>query len=242
MFLFNISIHKLLFDHQHFACAEATMRPLLPPEACTTLCDLPISLQQQVFAFAAAPLDTCKVSASIAQDASLTAAWLVSSRVPSPFRTAAKHQLWDVCEQLLTTQNQNPDRHELATALEGAAGAGRTSLFSSLLQRFCAHPKVHADKKFIVLNSALDSAARYGHASVCTLLLEHPSITAEWVQFALGAAAENGHLEVMQLLMSSRPSTSGLESATSPMCCAAYGGHVSAMQLLVQHGAGIHNR
>jgi ankyrin repeat protein len=224
---------------------SASMGPRSQPEAsCTTLSDLPINLQQQIFASAAAPLDTCKVNASIAQDASLTAAWLVGSRLTrltSPFRTAAKHQLWDVCEQLLTNHHQNPDSYELAKALDKVACAGRTSLFSILLQRLRVHHKDRPRKMSELMTSALHSAASYGHASICSVLLQHPDISAGGVRRALGAAAENGHLEVMQLLMSSRPDTSSLESATSPMCRAAYGGHISAMQLLVQHGAGIHN-
>jgi hypothetical protein len=123
------------------ACKHACFSlPLMQPNtsdstSTTSLQDLPPHLQHLIFASAAAPLTTCKASAAIAQDASLTAMWLVLEK-QHPLHTAAQHQLWDVCLYLLYS---NPWRQyragtrELQLTLYLSAEAGATAVVAALL-------------------------------------------------------------------------------------------------------------
>jgi hypothetical protein len=61
---------------------------------------LPLELQASVFALAAAPLNTCRASASVAGSPTLTATWLVASS-PCPLARAARFGLLEVCRELL---------------------------------------------------------------------------------------------------------------------------------------------
>ncbi len=62
---------------------------------------LPPELQANIFALAAAPLCTCRVSASVAGIPALTATWLVA-RSPRPLAArAARFGLLEVCRELL---------------------------------------------------------------------------------------------------------------------------------------------
>ncbi len=61
---------------------------------------LPLELQANIFAQAAAPLNTCRASASAAGSPALTATWLAACS-PSPFARAARFGLLEVCRELL---------------------------------------------------------------------------------------------------------------------------------------------
>ncbi len=61
---------------------------------------LPLELQASIFALAAAPLNTCCSSASVAGSPALTATWLVASS-PRPLARAARFGLLEVCNELL---------------------------------------------------------------------------------------------------------------------------------------------
>jgi hypothetical protein len=54
---------------------------------------LPTHVQTLIFASAGACLTTCKGSAGLAQDARLTAEWLLQQHLPEPLGRAARHQL-----------------------------------------------------------------------------------------------------------------------------------------------------
>ncbi len=67
----------------------------------TDFLNLPLELQASIFAQAAAPLTTCRASASAAGSPSLTATWLAASS-PCPLARAARLGLLEVCRELLT--------------------------------------------------------------------------------------------------------------------------------------------
>jgi hypothetical protein len=202
---------------------------------------LPLHLQSAIFAAAAAPLNTCKASAAAGQDASLVAMWLLG-KCAFPFLRAAKYQLWDVCTQLLDTYEYTFCKTEHFYALQEVARQGQTGLTSSLLQWSCAPPCEECCLTCTAVRRALPAAAANGHVSVCRALVHHPAVTAEQLRNALYTAAHKGQVEVMQFLMSSSsPDSSSPALKGSPMCLAAYAGHIEAMKMLVQHGASAHN-
>jgi hypothetical protein len=61
---------------------------------------MPLELQASIFALAAAPLSTCRVSASVSGSPTLTATWLAASS-PQPLLRAAEFGLLEVCRELL---------------------------------------------------------------------------------------------------------------------------------------------
>jgi ankyrin repeat protein len=204
-----------------------------------TINHLPFHLQHLIFASAAAPLTTCKASAAITSDAGLTAQWL-QAKSNQPLLKAVKHQLWDVCDKLLGTHKYTPGTEELCNALERVALYGCTHIVSSLLQWCC---KEHHQQCDVCdsLRCALFNATRKGHVPLVSLLAQHPAIEAQGARCAVCLAAMHGHLEVLQALITTRPDASNPELTGSPMCDAAQWGQVAAMQLLVQHGADVHN-
>jgi hypothetical protein len=58
---------------------------------------LPLELQANIFALAAAPLNTCRVSACVADSPALTATWLAASTLA----WTAKLGLLEVCRKML---------------------------------------------------------------------------------------------------------------------------------------------
>jgi ankyrin repeat protein len=216
------------------------MQPSDTEHSGTTIGNLPPHLQHLIFASAAAPLTTCKASAAITSDASLTAQWLLV-KDEQPLLTAVEHGLLGVCDQLLGTHHYTPGCYEVCDALERAAGYGSTSVVSSLLQ-WCCEEHHQACATCESLGDALVNATNQGHVPVVSLLAQHPAITAQDARDAVCSAGRRGQLEVLQLLITARPDASDPQlRGTSPMCAAAEGGHVAAMQLLVQHGADVHN-
>jgi hypothetical protein len=205
----------------------------------TSLPDLPPHLQHHIFASPAAPLTTCKASAGTTSDASLAATWLLS-KYKEPLLQASKHQLWDVCTELLTTYSHVPTAVELQQVLPNSAQHGQTSLVSRLLQWCCQE---HCNftgiscYKCISMISALDKAVQQGHTGVCSLILQHPSSTPAQAHVAMCIAAQRGQLEVLQVLLKTHPDATFVSSDpySTLMCSAAAGGHIPAMQLLLQH-------
>jgi hypothetical protein len=84
-------------------------------------------------------------------------------------------------------------------------------------------------------------AARSGHVALCKLLVQHTCITARGVRQAVCEAASAGQLDVLQLLLNSCPDAAKSDLVSNPMHHAASTGNVQAMQLLLQHGAGINS-
>jgi hypothetical protein len=98
---------------------------------------LPIHIQTLFFTAAGAPLTTCKASAALAKDARLTAEWLLQQHLPEPLGRAARHQLWDVCHQLLGTFGHQPTEQDLCSGLMHSGMYGKAALMSKLLQWAC---------------------------------------------------------------------------------------------------------
>jgi hypothetical protein len=98
---------------------------------------LPTHVQAQIFATAGACLTTCKASAALAQDARLIASWLLQKHPSQPLTRAARHQMWDVCTQLLDTFTYQPAEDDLCTALLYSGWHGGDALTSRLLQWSC---------------------------------------------------------------------------------------------------------
>jgi hypothetical protein len=203
--------------------------------SCASICDLPIHLQQHIFASAAAPLTTCKASAGITPEASLVAQWLLVQN-QQPWQRAAAHQLWDVCELLLLS-DYKPDVPELEFALLKSAAAGRAPLVHSLLHHgFSRFPRALS----ICLMKALELAAVNHHLSLCTSLVRHPCLDANCLDWAISGAASKGCIEEVQLLLSSRPDITITPAMWSHAMVRASGqGQVQMMQYLLQHGAGL---
>jgi hypothetical protein len=163
----------------------------------TSLPDLPPHLQHHIFASAAAPLTTCKATAAIAQDASLTTQWLLV-KGEQPLLTALRHGLWDVCDKLLNTHQYTPGHYELCPALRRAAGSGRTEVVSSLLRWCC----MWRHERCSFCNSVCEAmwyATSQGHVQVCSLLIQHPAITPQHARDAVCRAARYGQLEMLRL-------------------------------------------
>jgi hypothetical protein len=174
----------------------------------------------------------------MAQDVSLIAQWLLATSA-SPLIKAAKYQLWGVCEKLLGSYQ--PTGEELHYVLKQCARQGQPRIVSSLLQWCCSKACAGPCAKCWYESDALIQAASNGHLAVCTLLACHPGVSAQTVRFSACQAAKQGHLDVLHLLLTSRPDASSPHLQDSPMCEAAQAGKVEAMQLLVQHGASVHN-
>jgi hypothetical protein len=203
---------------------------------------LPTHVQSLVFAAAGASLTTCKASAALAQDACLIAEWLLQRHPSQPLEWAAKHQMWDVCHQLLTSLEYQPKGQELCIGLGYSGKYGEAALMSRLLQWSCQGQHNARHDTCMVCASVrgqLVLAAGAGHVDVASVLLDHPSCTAQIVRDAVCEAACRGQLEVLQLLVSSRPDAGSPKLRGSPMGAAAMYGDVAAMEVLVQHGADV---
>jgi hypothetical protein len=227
VFLTCLPAYVACLPQMHFETSD--------PSSATVYHDLPQHLQHLIFASAAAPLDTCKASAAIAQDASLVATWLLAQN-QQPLLTAVGHNMWDVCGHLFSTHQYVPDTEELQDALVQSARSGATAVVATLLQWCC---KEHSDVCRAV-KDALEGAASNGHVAACDLLAQHPCITIQAVRSAVCKAAGKGRLDVLQMLMRSYPDAASPGLWGYPMTEAAVSGQVQAMQLLVQHGADIH--
>jgi ankyrin repeat protein len=207
-----------------------------------TINHLPPHLQHLIFASAAAPLTTCKASAALPQDPSLVATWLLVKH-KEPLLTAVQHRLWDACQQLLGTHCYKPCSCELASALESSAGQGGTAVVQRLLEWCCHEPHDHlccdvCSAVWTAFHNACDS----GHQAVVELMIRHPAITAQDVRSAVRHAAQGGQVDMLELLMSSRPDAASPQLKGAPMNSAAASGQHEAMQLLMQHGADINGR
>jgi hypothetical protein len=218
---------------------QSTMQQSNTEHSCTSFPDLPPHLQHHIFAIAAAPLTTCKASAAITSDASLAAQWLLVKQT-QPLQHGIKHRLWSVCDRLLVTHQYRPNQTELCNALRRAAVYERAGIVGSLLQWCCKehHQQCETCES---LEYALLTATRQGYVPTVSLLAQHPAITAQHARDAVCSAAEHGQLQVMQALITSRPDASDPGVGGNPMYWAALHAQVPAMQLLLQHGADIHN-
>jgi ankyrin repeat protein len=163
---------------------------------------------------------------------------LPASSFQLPLARAARHQLWDVCHQLLDTFSYQPTEQDLCTALNYSGAHGEAALMSRLLQCSCQEQHPFCDVCSAV-GHALASAAKEGHASVVSLLLSHPSCSAQAVRYAVCGVVNAKQPEVLHMLVSSRPDAASLELNGNPMQAATRYGNVEAMEVLVQHGADV---
>jgi ankyrin repeat protein len=222
--------------------AAAWMCPEEETGDSTTFSSLPTHVQTEIFASAGACLTTCKASAALAQDARLTAEWLLQQHLPDPLGWAARHQLWEVCNQLLDTFGYQPMEQDLCTGLIHSGQYGKAALVRSLLQRSCQEQHPVCDVCCSVRH-ALISAAGGCHVDVVSLLVSHPSRTAQAVRYAVGEAVLNTvdtrRLEVLRILVSSCPDAGSPKLDGNPMQAAIMRGDIAAMEVLVQHGADV---
>jgi hypothetical protein len=217
------------------------MSPTTAQGNMTTFQDLPLHLQRHILASAAVPLTVCKASASIVLDAKLSALWMLSKH-QYPLQKAIQHRMWDVCDQLLGCHQYVPQLTELQWSLPRCAAAGRASLVMHLLKWCCEGECTEDCGTCGYVKEALVFAAYHGHMAVCSILLEQrPGMPAAGVREAICTAALSGHNDVLDLLMTIQPDASAPNLAYSPMCHAAAGGRIEAMQLLLRHGADLHN-
>jgi hypothetical protein len=203
--------------------------------SCPSICDLPTHLVHPIFASAAAPLTTCKASAAIASDASLTAQWLLAQN-QQPLQRAAAGQLWDVCELLLGIHNYRPGLQELELSLLKFAAAGRETLVHTLLQQSASqYPEAHRTMTF----NALGHAVSNHHLPLTTALVSYPCMDATRLSWAANDAAAAGSVEEVHVLLTSRPDITTPDMWGEAMYRAAGRGHTQTMQHLLQHGASL---
>jgi ankyrin repeat protein len=115
---------------------------------------------------------------------------------------------------------------------------GQAALMSRLLQWSCQEQHPMCGLCYSV-SDALSSAASGGHVGVATLLLSHPSCTAQAVRNAVCSAACFRQLQVLNILVDGRPDAGNPKLRGSPMSNAAGHGDIAAMEVLVQHGADV---
>jgi hypothetical protein len=161
---------------------------------------LPPHLQTYIFVLSAAPLTTCKATAAIAKDVSLTAQWLVHKH-QQPLTAAIQGRLWGVCEELLARLQYKPDPVELNDGLLKAAKAGQTGFLGLLLQQCCKEPHRQQCGTCAAMRHALFVAATGGHLPACSLLVKHPANTAQDVQCVVACVAREGQVEVLRMLL-----------------------------------------
>ena len=101
-------------------------------------------------------------------------------------------------------------------------------------------------KKRFVQASALVNAAVHGHKDIVRQLIKSgadvDSGTGTHVgqfEFALGGAAEAGDFEIVKLLLENKANIGALAKGGAALQRAAYGGHKSIVELLLDHGADI---
>jgi hypothetical protein len=200
---------------------------------------LPLHLQHLIFASAAAPLTTCKDCAAISQDDSLVARWLLVKQ-QQPLLRAAKHQLWDICAQLLGSYKYTPDVEEIHRALQWIAAEGQATLVRALLPFSWEHSvETCCSIGLDCVRKALLMSVRGRHASAATVLVATRHVTDYGVRWVMEQAAKLGHLDMMELLITSRPGASSRPDTWDRlMCSAAEGGQVEAMEWLMQQGVG----
>jgi hypothetical protein len=127
---------------------------------------------------------------------------------------------------------------EVCSGLDYCALHGECALTSKLLQWSC-HNQHRDCEGCRAVRRALLSAALAGYAGVASLLLSHPSCTAQDVRDAVCEAILNRQHEVLQLLVSRRPDAGNPQLTPSPMTIATMWGDIAAMEVLVQHGADV---
>jgi hypothetical protein len=138
----------------------------------------------------------------------------------------------------LDTFNYQPKEQELCVGLDCSAVHGAAGLVSILLQWSCKEQHRRC-RVCDAVREALSSAAKGGHVGVVSLLLNHPSCTAQAVRDAVCKAVRNKQLEVLRMLVSSRPDAGSPMLKGSPMQAATSCGYIAAMEVLVQHGADV---
>jgi hypothetical protein len=263
--------HRLLQLGDHLmACLRAQRHRQAPPHnnqptpqqgpdqantqsSSITFSDLPLHLQTEIFAISGAPLTTCRGSAAVATDASLTAQWLLSlcskplpsnwtqhaERMHWPLLRGALYQLWDACRCLLDLHRYTPSQLESDKVLHHGVHAGRVDLVQMMVQQHGGWGESTQSCR-PSLPGALQTAASKGHLGLCTFLLQQPGLSSQDVRTAVCSAAASRHLQVLDLLVSRRPDAGRPGLRGCPLSSAVLGGRTECLELLLQHGASIH--
>jgi ankyrin repeat protein len=86
-------------------------------------------------------------------------------------------------------------------------------------------------------------AAHANQLEVFNMLVNHPSITADRARYCVNDAAARGLVNMLSLLMSSRPDAGDPQESrrSPPMMVAAYVGNIRVMDVLLQHGADVND-
>jgi ankyrin repeat protein len=117
--------------------------------------------------------------------------------------------------------------------------------FSDLTKHFLAeHPEdVHTKGGFEV--TALQAAARYGHADIVSLLLKHfldPDIRGAFDSTPLHRASNGGHVEIVQRLLDCGADVNAQdEDGWTPLYCAVLNGRLEVARVLLERGAAINS-
>jgi len=133
-----------------------------------------------------------------------------------------------------------PEKHEVVP-LYYAAQSGFRDLTKHLLAE---HPEyVHTKCGGEV--TALHTAARYGHADLVSLLLEHfpdPDIRGTFDYTPLHRASHWGHVEIGQCLLDCGADVNAQDQdGWTPLHCAVLGRHLEVARMLLERGAAINS-
>jgi hypothetical protein len=140
---------------------------------------------------------------------------------------------------MLDIHKYHPDLREIYVALPLVTMSGRSSLIGKLLE-WCYHEDRMYNTHGAICHALRIAAAR-GDVHSCRQLITHPCTRLEPTRLAACDAALSGRINVLQFLIDTCCDASSPGLTGSPMCCAAEGGHVAAMQLLMQRGADVNN-
>jgi ankyrin repeat protein len=242
-----------------------------PMHPSSSLSDLPEEILSPIWAAGGGPLDTCKATAAISFTPSFIATWLLSGGHPTALITAARHKQWQACLLILASKPKRR-RYALAHTLAMAVVDGQLEVVTELMnqgawaewawsrdgadvpqdqplsklwsdslrQGYATVEEVRIVKR---LEHPLVTAAKGGQADMCSLFLEKGDVGLRHMHLALCAAANQGHLSIMQLLLGldvalSEPGT----GASSVLCEACEGGHLHVVQFLLDFGADADNK
>jgi hypothetical protein len=233
--------------HMLHRCEHAGDRAM---NSASTFYGLPLHLQHLIFVSVGAPLTVCVAASEIAHDSKLIAQWLLAKR-SRPLMSACRFELWDVSEHLLDTYQYHPKPSELRKVLPLVAVVSRASLMGSLL-KWCSHGRNSTngccwrqgsfyDCTCGAVCQSLELAASQGDIQTCKLLSQRTEVDTQVVRYAACEAAKAGRIQALQFLITSCPQASSPRLYGSPVCCAAEGGQVEAIQLLMCQGADINH-